>query len=311
MSHSNGKTKTAKSPKEEAFSGKTIFQDLPQGIRREILEAGEKRYFPADAVIFRQGDPAGSFYIINSGRVKIYRQAHEGLEIDLNILASGESFGEMALVTGNPRSGYAVTLEETRLTVLAKEAFDRILQKYPDVSLSFIKQMSEWLARDDQRLEKVIKQQFEIPRPTFFDFVILIGFSLLLAFTFNYLNPNAIKLVPDFWADESVPMVRPQAAGLEYDRAKALFVDARPANFYEEGHIKGAINMPLALFDIMYTLELGAIDRARSIIVYGRSISSLYDEQVARKLLLRGHKNVRILKDGLSAWKERGYPTEP
>ena len=48
--------------------------------------------------------------------------------------------------------------------------------------------------------------------------------------------------------------------------------------------------------------------KEKEIIVYGRSISGFYDEDVAKKLDLRGYKNIQILKDGWSEWKKAGYP---
>ena len=87
-------------------------------------------------------------------------------------------------------------------------------------------------------------------------------------------------------------------------------MDARPSMLYEQMHIRGSINIPLAFFDIMYMMELQDMDKAQEIIVYGRTISRLYDEQVARKLFLRGYKRTMILKGGLPDWKEKGYPVE-
>ena len=58
-------------------------------------------------------------------------------------------------------------------------------------------------------------------------------------------------------------------------------------------------------------MELAQLDKEKQIIVYGRTISSRYNEQVAGKLRLRGHKNVSILAGSLSAWKKKGYPVEP
>ena len=91
----------------------------------------------------------------------------------------------------------------------------------------------------------------------------------------------------------------------------ARFVDAMPSNFYEEQHIPDAVNIPFSLFDIMYLMGLSDADRHEKIIVYGRTISKTYDIQLANKLYLRGHKNIQILKGGLSAWKKQGYAVVP
>ena len=67
----------------------------------------------------------------------------------------------------------------------------------------------------------------------------------------------------------------------------------------------------LSFFDFLYTLELGEVDKEKEIILYGRTISRHYDEQVARKLILLEHKNTKILQGGLDMWKRQGYPVEP
>jgi 3-mercaptopyruvate sulfurtransferase SseA len=58
-------------------------------------------------------------------------------------------------------------------------------------------------------------------------------------------------------------------------------------------------------------MELSEVNGEKEIILYGRTISRLYDEQVASKLILRGHKNTKVLEGGLSEWKKAGYPVEP
>jgi len=58
-------------------------------------------------------------------------------------------------------------------------------------------------------------------------------------------------------------------------------------------------------------MEFSDVDKAKDIIVYGRTIGSLYDEHVTRKLILRGHNNTMIFKSGLAAWKKKGYPIKP
>ena len=117
--------------------------------------------------------------------------------------------------------------------------------------------------------------------------------------------------MPKFWSGEAVSTVAPSQAMGNYVGGNTLFVDARPSNFFEQEHIKGAINLPLSLFDIVYMVQLNEIDKEKEIIVYGRTISGFYDEEVARKLILRGHKKIKILSGGMSAWKGDGYPVEP
>jgi rhodanese-related sulfurtransferase len=301
---------TEKESRENDFSDSSVFRALPQQKRDEITRALKTRVVAPGTTIVRQGDPGDSFYIVHSGKIRVFRRDKDGMETDLSILGPGDSFGEMALLTGEPRSANAETLEETRLTVLSKDEFDRILKDYPDLSLAFVKQMSRWLVRDEKLIEKEAQQAYRAPRLAWFDFPLLIGVSLVLAIVFNQSNPNGIPLFPKFPDRKSFAAVSPMTAMEEQKNGEAIIVDAGPANFYEQKHIKGSVSLPLSVFDILYMMTLAGENKEKKIIIYGGTISKPYDLELASKLALRGHKNVSVLEGGLSAWEEKGYPIE-
>jgi rhodanese-related sulfurtransferase len=178
------------------------------------------------------------------------------------------------------------------------------------VSYAFVKQMSKWLVRGEARLATEAQRQYRAPKLVWNDFLLIVGLSVLCALVFNKTNPNGVALFPKILLDESVTTT-PVLAGLSLmTYRETLFVDAMPSSLFDKEHIKGAVNLPLAIFDIMYMMALSEEDKEKEIIVYGRTISKRYDELVANKLALRGHKNVKILEGGLAAWKEKGYPVE-
>jgi len=290
---------------------RSFFDYLPKEKLNEIIKEIKTIVLPAGTVIFRQGDPGDNFYLIRSGKIRAFRTNEEGVETDLGILGPGDGFGELALLTGNPRSASAETVEETVLSVLPKEKFDQILKEYPLVALCFVNHMTKLLLQDWGKLEEKTKEHYQAPRISWLDFVLIFGVTVICALTFNFANPQGIRLIQNTWSDEPIAAVTPAEANLRYQTGKALFIDARPSNFYNEEHISGALNLPAELFDIVYLMEQENIKQAQEIIVYGRTISSLYYLQVADKLRLRGHTNVSILAGDLSAWKKKGYPVAP
>lgn len=293
------------------ISQSSIFAEIPHDKLLEIAGVAEKRVVPANTIIFRQEDPGDSLYIINAGRVRVFRKSDENVEVDLAQLGPKESFGEMSLLTGQPRSAYVETLEETHLTILRKDQFDRILGEYPHISANFIKLLSSWLVRDELKLQREAERKAREPNLRLLDLLVILGLSTLFGLIFNLSNPNGIELIPEFWAHETIPTLTLSVARAKQVEGKTLFIDARPPNFFQQQRIKGAINIPSTFFDLLYTLELGEVDREKDIIVYGRTISRMYDEQVARKLILLEHKNTNILLGGLNMWKKQGYPVEP
>jgi len=302
---------TTHDDKRKKLSETAVFRDMPVDMLDEISRVVEDRVLPARKLVFRRGDPGDSFWVIQSGKIRVFRSDDQGVEITLSELGPGQSFGEVALLTGEARSASVETLEETQALVLTKEQFEQVLKSHPEVSLTFIKQLSGWLKRDEQALETEARRMATPPQMSWFDFVLLIGISVLFALVFNQSNPNGIPLFQKLTSKEAIPSITLFAAAEEYKQGEAVFVDAMPANFYDKRHIKGSINMPLPLFDIVYLMNFDGEDKTKKIIVYGRTISKLYDLEVANKLALRGYKNTKVLEGRLSDWEKKGYPVEP
>ena len=298
-----------KDPKEES-PGTSVFSQLPQEKRDELTRALEQRVIAPRTIIFRQGDPGDKFYLIQSGKVRVFRKDAGGLETELSVLGAGESFGEMALLTGEARSANVETLEETRLIVLSKEQFEHILRDVPGLTLAFVKQMSGWLMRDERIIEREAQLQRQAPRLSPFDFVLLIGVSLVIAFLFNASNPSGISVVPFVPDRKTVSTISAAQAMEEVKRGDTVIVDAGPEGFYQRKHIRGAINVPLALSDILYEVTFQDEQKGKKVIVYGGTFSKRYDWELASKLFRRGHKDVKVLQGGTSAWVKAGYPVD-
>jgi CRP-like cAMP-binding protein/rhodanese-related sulfurtransferase len=296
--------------RKEELKGSTVFGQLPQEKRDEIMRAMEKHVIAPGTIIFRQGDPGDRFYVIHTGKVRVFKRDSYGFETELSQLGAGESFGEMALLTGEVRAASVEAVEETHLMVLSKEQFERILKDFPDISLAFVKQLSQWLMRADRVIEKEAHQIYQARRISWLDFLLIIGVSVVLALMFNRSNPNGIPLFPTFPDRNAIAEISADRAMEEVKKGGALIVDAGPELFYDQKHIKGAISMPLALFDVVYVTTFGEEEKGKKVIVYGGTYSKLYDWELAEKLLLRDHKDVKVLKGGLVAWEKKGYPLE-
>ena len=142
-----------KEDKRNKFADGKIFEELPRKTWEDLRQAVVYKVVAPFTFIFGQGDPGDELYVIRSGKVRVFRRDSDGFETELSVLGAGESFGEMSLVTGEARSANVETMEETHLMVLSKKQFESILTDFPNVSLTFVKQMSEWLMRADRTIE--------------------------------------------------------------------------------------------------------------------------------------------------------------
>jgi rhodanese-related sulfurtransferase len=271
---------------------------------------GQEFIAPRGTRIVSQGEAPNYFYVIQSGKVGVFRETAEGIRTELTELGPGAYFGEVALVTGQPRTASVETKEDSTLIRISKEEFDRLLDHNPQLSRHIIQQLSSWLVAGDRRLETETVHQVKLRQISWFDYLLLGGLSIILALGFNFFNPNGIPLVSGWGEKGQVAKISMEDAAAAYKNQQAVFVDARPTNFYSQKHIKGAKNIPLPLFDFLYLMQLSQIPKDQLLVVYGRNISRRYDLDVARKLILRGHQKVMRLEGGADTWK-KDFPLEP
>ena len=69
--------------------------------------------------------------MIQSGRVRVFRETADHIRTPLTELSAGAYFGEVALVTGQPRTASVEAMEESVLIKVSKEEFDRLLDDNP------------------------------------------------------------------------------------------------------------------------------------------------------------------------------------
>lgn len=287
-----------------------VFRDLHPDRLAEVARSVRNVVVGPRQLIFNEGDQADALYIISSGKVRVFVKHDTGMERVLSILGPGDSFGEVALITGETRTASVESIERTELMALPKPQFDALLEQCPEIARKFMRQMRTWLLKDQEIIEEEAEVAYQASRMSWSDFLLIIGISVLLALSFNHSNPNGVPLIPESIDKASVPSVSVSDAMQQYQQNHALIIDAMPANFYQKGHIKGAVNMPMALFDIVYLMNFSEENKERPILVYGNTISKPYDLEIAGKLMLHGYTDIKIIDGGLAAWQAKGYPVE-
>ncbi len=102
-------------------------------------------------VIFSNGEPATALYLIERGQVKVLSDAETEREV-IAVLGEGEFFGEMALLTGEPRTASVRASTDVDLWALSKTDFEEILVAYPPIGLALSRVLGERLERADRHL---------------------------------------------------------------------------------------------------------------------------------------------------------------
>ncbi|MGP0031791.1 MAG: cyclic nucleotide-binding domain-containing protein [Acidimicrobiales bacterium] len=110
-----------------------LFADCSKSELRKIASLTTYLHVPRDRVLMREGGTAGEFIIIGRGTARVSRQTEDGMAKVADV-GSGEFLGEMALLTGNPRSATATATTDLAVFVSTVSEFRSILDIAPSVA---------------------------------------------------------------------------------------------------------------------------------------------------------------------------------
>lgn len=148
-----------------------LFCGLPRAAIIRVMARAEHKSFAPGEIIYRQGDPSESVYIILQGRVNLMHQPTQGEKIDFALLQAGEHFGEMGLLSSSNRFTTARTMEQTDLIAVTNESFFELYSQYPQVFQSVIKKWFKSMAEgklktqviQDQHYKELLSQKDPLP----------------------------------------------------------------------------------------------------------------------------------------------------
>jgi small-conductance mechanosensitive channel/CRP-like cAMP-binding protein len=130
------------------LGGVDLLASLDDAERGRLAAAMRRLDFTAGEPIVRQGAPGDSLYLVHRGEVGV-RVGVDGSSSDLATLRRGEMFGEMSLLTGEPRSATCVARTEVSCYVIDRAAFESLLASRPEIA----EQLSATLAVRQSALE--------------------------------------------------------------------------------------------------------------------------------------------------------------
>jgi NTE family protein/lysophospholipid hydrolase len=123
-----------------------LFGRLEDTVLREIESRLEWVHLPSGDVLFREGDAGEDIYIVVNGRLRVTTTDGDGRERVLEEVGRGGAVGEVALLTGEPRSASIHAVRDTHLLRLSRAAFDELLDRHPRAMMQ-IARSAAWRLR--------------------------------------------------------------------------------------------------------------------------------------------------------------------
>jgi NTE family protein len=93
-------------------------------------------------IVYKQGDEADAFYVVRSGRLRVFTRASDGYEKTVSYLYRGDYFGEISILTGSPHSVTVEALNDSLVLRLDKKDFSELLKNAPALALHLSRSLS-------------------------------------------------------------------------------------------------------------------------------------------------------------------------
>jgi CRP-like cAMP-binding protein len=145
----------------ELEQNSALFADFASDEVQALVSAGAVQQVATGATICREGDTEDSLYVIVTGKAKVSRQVR-GEALPLASLGPGEVFGEMAILTGQPRAADLAAAADSDILELSRSALETAFTVSPRVAGKFWHNVAAILAGRLAKTNKMAEEYFNI-----------------------------------------------------------------------------------------------------------------------------------------------------
>lgn len=122
----------------------------------DVFRLAEELNLNARQPVFDKRQDSDAMYIVLSGRIRIFTNSASKKRKTFAYLKEGEFFGEMSLLEGTTRTAAAQAAEPSRLLVIRKKNFQRLLASDPKLALYLLQTVCERLHRANEEIEGLL-----------------------------------------------------------------------------------------------------------------------------------------------------------
>jgi CRP-like cAMP-binding protein len=119
-----------------------IFSDLSVNELAAVASVTEEASFGEGELVFEEGERGNTLYLVIQGEVAVVKGYHSDQAIELDRIAPGDYFGEMALFGDNRRSATIRVNQTARFLTLHKQELEEIVREYPQIALHVCRVLS-------------------------------------------------------------------------------------------------------------------------------------------------------------------------
>ena len=132
-----------------------LFAGLKEEDLKRIRAVASLRQIGKKEILFGEGEEAKGFYVILSGKVKLYKISPDGKEQILHIVSAPDAFAEAALFLEGSYPAFAEALTDSQLLFFPKRDFIQLIERNPKLSINMIVSLSHFLRRFASLIEEL------------------------------------------------------------------------------------------------------------------------------------------------------------
>lgn len=214
-----------------------IFSMLDKEQIGEVTSLIVRRKYKKGQIIFFEGDVSDKFYIINKGKIKIYKYTKEGKEQILYILSEGDFMGYLSLLKKSKFEFNAEALEDVGVCILTKDSFDTILKKTPEISLKILENLHDRIVGLEDLVQRLSTKDIEAR---------IAGILVSFAKDFGEMQGSEIMI--------DLPLSREEMAN--YIGVTRETISRKLTSMQDDGIIQLIGNKKIAIKDLEYLKDL-------------------------------------------------------
>ena len=133
--------------------------DIFEPLSRKEIEAIQWEHLNTTVeqgeIFFTPMDLCETLFVLQKGRIRIYRATPEGREFTVAVVESGTVFGEMVLTGQRLRNSFAQAMEESEVSAMCRADVERLILDKPEAGLQLVHLLSDRLTTYETRLEDI------------------------------------------------------------------------------------------------------------------------------------------------------------
>ncbi|MSX03042.1 MAG: cyclic nucleotide-binding domain-containing protein, partial [Actinobacteria bacterium] len=131
-----------------------VFETLGDDDLHRVSEVVVTRSFPGGQVIFREGDPSNTCYVVRRGHARAIREHPDGRTITLTHFGPGDIFGELAMFDDELRSATVETLDEVDLIAIPGRDMRRLMNDHGAIASKLVVSLGRRMRIANERLTR-------------------------------------------------------------------------------------------------------------------------------------------------------------